>query len=84
MFNQINEKDLLKLIFDKYGTLSLNRKQSALTVGVSIATLDRMANKGVGPSYKKVETTSKSNNGAVRYPLHELVKYIVNGNIQCA
>lgn len=84
MFNQINEKDLLKLIFQKYETLNLTKRQAAATMGISIATLDRMAKNGVGPSYKKVETASKSNNGTVHYPLHELIKYIVNGNIKCA
>ncbi len=83
MFDQINEKDLLKLIFEKYETLNLTKKQAAMTMGMSIATLDRMAKKGIGPNYKKVETSSKSNNGTVHYPLHELVKYIVNGNIKC-
>lgn len=84
MLNTIKEKDLLNLIFEKYETLNLTKKQAAATIGISTATLDRMAKNGVGPSYKKVQTASKSNNGSVYYPLHELVKYIVNGNIKCA
>lgn len=84
MFNQINEKDLIQLIYSDVGTLVLDRKQTAKALGISTTTLSRMTKSGIGPKYKKVISASKSKNGAVKYPLHDLVHYIVNGNIKCA
>ena len=43
-------------------------------------TLDRLRNKAIGPSYKKMD--SCGHNGTVKYPLHEIVKYLTNSNVQ--
>lgn len=48
----------------------------------SSITLYRMREQGVGPRYKKGH--SKSKNGSVVYPLHEIVRYLTTSNVMTA
>jgi hypothetical protein len=71
------EKDLYVLLFKEYGP-SLDIASTAKVINKSSSTLYRMRQAHIGPGYIKDET--KSDNSAVRYPLHEVVKYICNVN----
>ena len=75
------QKELYSLLLELHGAMV---KQTATTkiLNVSLATLYRMRENGIGPSYKKLD--SKSKNGAVVYSLLELVKYLTESNIKTA
>ena len=73
------QKELYSLMLSTYGAVV---KQNRVTkiLNVSLATLYRMRDQGIGPSYKKLD--SKSKNGTVVYPLQEIVKYLTESNIK--
>ena len=75
------QKELYSLLLELHGAMV---KQTATTkiLNVSLATLYRMRENGIGPSYKKLD--SKSKNGAVVYPLQENVRYLTESNIKTA
>lgn len=73
------QKDLYSLMFKEYKKAQLSQKEASKILGTSVATLYRMRENGVGPSYKKLE--SKSKNGTVVYRLQEIVRYLTSNNI---
>jgi len=75
------QRELYSLMLPAYGAIV---KQSKVTeiINVSLATLYRMREQGIGPSYKKMD--SKSKNGAVVYPLQEIVRYLTTSNVKTA
>jgi len=73
------QKELYSLMLPVYGPV-LNQKEVANTIKKSLATLYRMREQGIGPSYKKLD--SKSKNGTVIYPLQEIVRYLTESNIK--
>jgi len=75
------QKELYSLMLPLYGAL-VSQKNTAKILNVSIATLGRMRNQGIGASYKKLDSNSK--NGTVVYPLHEIVKYLTQSNVKTA
>ena len=75
------QKELYSLMLPIYGAM-VTQKNTAKILSVSIATLYRMRENGIGPSYKKLD--SKSKNGAVVYPLQEIVRYLTESNIKTA
>jgi len=75
------QRELYSLMLPVYGAV-LNQKETAQSIKKSIATLYRMREQGIGPSYKKCESESK--NGTVVYPLQEIVRYLTESNIQTA
>lgn len=75
------QKELFSLMITVYGA-SIKQNTTAKILNVSIPTLYRMRENGIGPSYKKLD--SKSKNGAVVYSLLELVKYLTESNIKTA
>lgn len=75
------QREIYSLMLPIYGAL-VSQKNTATILNISIATLGRMRNQGIGPSYKKLDSLSK--NGTVQYPLHELVKYLTQSNIKTA
>ena len=75
------QKELYSLMLPVYGAL-VSQKNTAKISNVSIATLYRMRENGVGASYKKLDSNSK--NGTVVYPLHEIVRYLTQSNIKTA
>ncbi len=75
------QKELYSLLVKDYGAL-VSQKNTAKILNVSIATLYRMREQGIGASYKKLD--SKSKNGTVVYGLHEIVKYLTQSNIKTA
>jgi len=81
---QEEKKQFVKLLVDLYSTVILSRKQAAEALNVSTATLDRMKENGVGPTYTKVDTSSRSNNGKVFYPVTAIADYLTNSQMQCA
>ena len=75
------QKELFSLMITVYGA-SIKQNTTAKILNVSIPTLYRMRENGIGPSYKKQD--SKSKNGAVVYPLQEIVRYLTESNIKTA
>lgn len=76
------QKELYNSLYKKYGKALLSKKETAEIIGVSIPTLDRMRVDGIGMDYKKMP--SRSNNGTVKYPLHEVARYLTEQNIKTA
>lgn len=76
------QKELYSLLFQEYKKAQLSQKEASKILGVSIATLYRLRELGVGISYKKLD--SKSKNGTVVYPLQEIVRYLTESNIKTA
>jgi hypothetical protein len=74
------EKYLLDFLFSRYKKMELSKKETANILNISTVTLDRLRNKAMGPSYKKMN--SGSYNGTIKYPLHEIAKYLANSNIK--
>jgi len=77
------KEQLVKLLVDRYSTVILSRKQTAEALNISTATLDRMKESAVGPTYIKVDTNSRSNNGKVYYPVTALVDYLISNQMKC-
>jgi hypothetical protein len=75
------QKELYSLMLPLYGAL-VSQKNTAKILNVSIATLGRMRNQGIGASYKKLNSNSK--NGTVVYPLQEIIKYVSQSNVKTA
>ena len=74
------EKYLLDFLFSKFKKMELTKKETATILSISTVTLDRLRNKAMGPSYKKMD--SSGCNGTIKYPIHEIVKYLTSSNIQ--
>ena len=75
------QREIYSLMLPQYGAV-LNQKETAQAIKKSIASLFRMRKHGIGPSYKKLE--SKSKNGTVVYPLHEIIRYLTESNVETA
>ena len=73
------QKELYSLMLPIYGAM-VTQKNTAKILSVSIATLYRMRENGIGASYKKLDSNSK--NGTVVYPLQEIVKYLTQSNVK--
>ena len=73
------QKELYALMLPIYGAM-VTQKNTAKILSVSIATLYRMRENGIGASYKKLDSNSK--NGTVVYPLQEIVKYLTQSNVK--
>ena len=68
------ERSLFDSLIDKYG-LTLNIEDAQKALNESRTTLYRKRKSGFGPKY-----IQDSANHTVRYPLHEIVRYICNTN----
>ena len=75
------QRELYSLMLSQYGAL-VKQNKTAEILNVSTATLYRMREQGIGPSYKKLD--SKSKNGTVVYPLQGIVKYLTESNVKTA
>lgn len=75
------QKELFSLMLPVYGAI-VKQNKTGEALNVSIATLYRMREQGIGPDYKKLD--SKSKNGTVVYPLQEIVRYLTESNVQTA
>ncbi len=75
------QRELYSLMLPIYGAI-VKQNATAKILNVSIPTLYRMREQGVGVSYKKMD--SKSKNGLVVYPLQEIVRYLTESNIKTA
>ena len=76
------EKKLYELIFNEYKKLLFSRAETANLIGKSIKTLDNMREDGIGPEYKKRDTPGGK--GAVSYPIHAIVEYLLSENYKTA
>ena len=75
------QKELYSLMLPVYGAV-VKQNTTAKILNVSIATLYRMREQGIGAGYKKLD--SKSKNGTVVYPLQEIIKFITESNVKTA
>jgi transposase len=75
------QRELYSLLVKDYGAM-VSQKNTAKVLNVSIATLYRMRENGVGVGYKKLD--SKSKNGTVQYPLQEIVRFLTESNVKTA
>jgi hypothetical protein len=75
------QREIYSLMLPIYGAM-VTQKNTAKILSVSIATLFRLRESGVGPSYKKLHSLSK--NGTVQYPLKCIVIYITESNVKTA
>jgi D-Tyr-tRNAtyr deacylase len=73
------QKELYSLMLPIYGAVIKQNKAKEI-LNVSLATLYRMREQGIGPSYKK--SASESKNGTVVYPLQEIVRYLTESNVK--
>lgn len=76
------QKELFSLLFKEYKKIQLSQKEASKILGVSIATMYRWRENGVGVSYKKLD--SKSKNGTILIPLQEIVRFLTESNIKTA
>jgi len=75
----VNKQEIRNMIYQKYATFLLSRKQVADTLGKSVATIDRWKDQGLYLEYRK---HGNSKNATVEYPIDTVVDYIVNNNIK--
>jgi len=73
----MNKQEILKVIYEKYGSLLLTRRQVAEILGKSVATIDRWKKDGLYLKYKKM---GKAKNATIEYPIETVVDYIINNN----
>lgn len=73
------QRELYSLMLPVYGAV-IKQSKTAEILNVSLATLYRMREQGIGASYKKMD--SKSKNGTVVYPLQEIVRYLTESNVK--
>lgn len=79
MENQ-REKEIQRIedmLFRKYGTFKLSKKQTAFVVGVSTSSLDRDRKAGVGIKYQ--QRTEVSN---VYYRTRSIAEHLIDEDIQ--
>ena len=62
-----------QMLFDKYGTVLLTAEQVSEVIGRSVHSLTADRRNGTGIGYKR---TGNSDNSPVRYPLHEVSKFL--------
>jgi len=74
-----SKKELLEILFKRYNSMILSRKEVATILGISTATLDRLRAKGKGPRYKKQDG---SKNATVSYSLEAVVDYLTKNEIK--
>ena len=73
----MTKQEARDILFKKYSSLLLSRKQTADALGRSVATIDRWKNAGLYLEYKKL---GKAKNAPVEYPIDTVVNYIINNN----
>lgn len=78
----MNKKQLIEMLYAKYGSLLLSRKQCAEVTNCSTAKLDRLKKVGLGPQYVKQDVAGK--NSTVQYPIDAVVDYIVLQQVKTA
>lgn len=75
MTHEYRKKELVQLLYDKYGTLLLSRKQAAEATNNSLSSLDRYKAEGCKIDYIKDE--AKGKNSRVQYAIDEIAEYII-------
>jgi|688.fasta_scaffold226930_2 hypothetical protein len=78
----MNKKQLIEMLYTKYGSLLLSRKQCAEATNCSTAKLDRLKKIGLGPQYVKKNDAGK--NSTVQYPIDAVVDYILSAQVKTA
>jgi len=72
-----DRKDILSVLYSKYETMILSKKQCAEVLGVSTQKLDLDRSVGAGVPYQQNGTS-----GNVKYPLNEVVTYMLSNIIK--
>lgn len=68
---------IVDLLFTKYSTILLSKKQTAFITNRSISSLDRDRKEGIGIKYIKETETSN-----VYYSIYDIAEYIVESKIK--
>ena len=70
------EKMIFEVLYNKYKTLLLCKKECSREVNRSISSLDRDRKNAIGMQY------IQENNGNVYYPITEIAKFILKSQIK--
>lgn len=77
MEKQEEIKQIVELLFNKYGSFKLSKGQTARVIGISCSSLDRARKAGTGIPYQQENSTSN-----IYYKLSSIAQYIVDNDIQ--
>lgn len=69
------KEQIVNRLFNKYGSLVLDRGKTSEAVDKSTSTLDRWRKKGINLEWRKV---GESTNSPIEYTLEAIAEYIVN------
>jgi hypothetical protein len=59
---------------EMFGKLTLNRKETAIAIGISLSQLDKLLRAGVGlPDYKRIGKSAKAR---IIFPIASIAKYL--------
>jgi len=73
----MNRQEIWNVIYSRYRSLILSRKQVAELLGKSVTTIDRWKKNGLYLQYKK---RGKAKNSPVEYSIDTIVDYAINNN----
>jgi len=73
----MNRQEIWNVIYNRYGSLVLSRKQVAKLLGKSVSTIDRWKKNGLYLVYKK---RGKAKNSPIEYSIDAIVDYAINNN----
>lgn len=70
-------KQIVEMLFNRFGSFKLSKCQTARVVGVSTSTIDRYRKAGTGIRFQQETETSN-----VFYKVHAIAEYIVMNDIK--
>jgi methylphosphotriester-DNA--protein-cysteine methyltransferase len=77
MEKQEEIKQIVEILFNRFGSFKLSKCQAARVVGVSTSTVDRQRKAGTGIRFQQETETSN-----VFYKIHAIAEYIVMNDIK--
>lgn len=70
------KQNLFNLLYKEHGSIILSKKDTAKILNMGVSTLDKLRHECKGPNYKQVGLSN------VKYNLHSVIDYILEGEIQ--
>lgn len=74
------QETLAKLLFDKYQKLTLNPKEAAETLNISVKSLESYRANAVGLPYTRINNNKER--GKIMYTVTSIAKYLVEQQIK--
>ena len=69
-----DKKFYVDYLLKKYDKLGLNRKETAIEIGISLSQLDKLLKAGVGlPNYKRLGRSQKAR---IVFPINEIADFL--------